>query len=115
MRQLASLSMVPQNEGRDRRSSGNPDRSLTLTGMTESKTPRSGRRHFPKRQGGKAIPDAPAERLPEQAPNRSWRPDQPGQGGEGLSEGYGGSGGAGTGPSGPEEDGAEGSRSKRKG
>ena len=73
--------------------------------MSENKTSLSGHRHFPQRQGGKPIPDAPLEDLPVPAKNKSWQPDQPGQGGEGLSEGYGGSAGLGTGPSGPEEDG----------
>ena len=76
-------------------------------GMTRRKPPRSGRRHFPERQGGKTIPDAPSERLPDPAPNRSWHPDRLGQGGEGFSEGYGGSAGAGTGPSGPDADGGD--------
>jgi hypothetical protein len=64
---------------------------------------KSGRRHRPYRQGGKPDSDAPSERLPDKAPNKSWQPGQPGQGGEGFSEGYGGSGNDPAGPSGPEE------------
>lgn len=45
----------------------------------------------PYRRGGKPNPDAPQERLPQKAANKSWQPGQPGQGGEGLSKGYGGS------------------------
>ena len=63
---------------------------------------KGGRRHRPYRQGGKPIADAPREKLPEKAPNKSWQPGQPGQGGEGLSKGYGGPGDP-EGPSGPEE------------
>lgn len=84
-------------------SAGTLSGSVRSPGMGQSTTPRSGRPHFPKRQGGKAIPNAPLLPLPGPAKNRSWQPDQPGQGGEGLSEGYGGSAGVGTGPSGPEE------------
>jgi hypothetical protein len=62
-----------------------------------------GRPHRTLLQGGRPKKDAPLERLPEPAPNRSWEPGRKGQGGEGFSEGYGGSGGSGTGPSGPDQ------------
>ena len=62
-----------------------------------------GRKHRPYPQGGKPNPDAPPEKLPEKAPNKSWQPGRPGQGGEGLSKGYGGAGDP-EGPSGPEEE-----------
>jgi hypothetical protein len=62
-----------------------------------------GRKHRPYRQGGKPVPDAPPEKLPKKAPNKSWRRGRPGQGGEGFSKGYGGSGSDPTNPSGPEE------------
>jgi hypothetical protein len=66
---------------------------------------RTGRTHYPPQQGGKPKPkkDAPPEKLPARAPNRSWQPGRKGQGGEGFSQGYGGSGGFGTGPSGPDQ------------
>jgi hypothetical protein len=76
-------------------------------------TRESGRRHFPYRQGGKAIPHAPREELPERAPGKSWTRQNEGQGGEGLSQGYGGAAGKGTGPSGPENDHAPHDRSNR--
>ena len=67
--------------------------------------PTRGKVHNSYREGGQPKPDAPAEPLPKQAPNKSRHPEHPGQGGEGFSKGYGGSGGSGTtGPSGPEDD-----------
>ena len=65
---------------------------------------RVGRKHRPLRQGGKPIADSPPEKLPEDAPNKSWVPGRDGQGGEGFSKGYGGAGDDPAGPSGPEED-----------
>jgi hypothetical protein len=63
-----------------------------------------GRIHRAYKQGGKADPDAPRQRVPCVAGrNRSWLPGRKRHGGEGLSEGYGGSSGEGTGPSGPED------------
>jgi hypothetical protein len=69
--------------------------------MEGDKKPK-GRRHFPYPQGGKPVPRAREEELPEPARGKSWLPENAGHGGEGLSEGYGGAGGRGTGPSGPE-------------
>jgi hypothetical protein len=66
---------------------------------------KAGRRHRPYRQGGKLDPDAPKERLPEKAPNKSWQRGRPGQGGEGMSKGYGGPGSDPQGASGPEDGG----------
>jgi hypothetical protein len=63
-----------------------------------------GRKHRPYPQCGKPNPDAPQERLPEKAADKSWQPGQPGQGGEGLSKGYGGPGSDAQGPSAPEAD-----------